>query len=410
MKATKKEDGKTPLVPKVRFPEFREAEGWDEKELGDLCKIQTGKKDANEGAEDGIYPFFTCAANHIYSRSYSFDAEAILVAGNANVGQTKYYYGKFEAYQRTYVLTEFLGIRVPYLYAILSATLRESLLGQVQVSAMSYIKLPMLLEFKLAVPPSIPEQQKIADCLSSLDEVIAAQARKLAALKIHKQGLMQQLFPREGETQPRLRFPEFQGNWALTSGADITSKITKGSSPSWQGFSYQKDGVLFITSENVRDGFLDVSVPKFLPEEFFAKQKNSQLLYGDILINIVGASIGRNCVFRLHQEAFTNQAVALFRVTKGHSFEFVSYCYQHDRSQKAVSASQSDSARPNLSLTDLRNMEFIMPSLLEQQRIATCLTTLDDLITAQSAKIEALKTHKKGLMQQLFPSPEEVGA
>jgi type I restriction enzyme S subunit len=149
---------------------------------------------------------------------------------------------------------------------------------------------------------------------------------------------------------------------------------------------------------------LDVSQPKFLPEEFFAKQSNSHLSYGDILINIVGASIGRNCVYRLREPAFTNQAVALFRVAKDHSFDFISYCYQHDRAQKAVATSLSDSARPNLSLSDLREMEFCIPSLPEQQRIASCLSGLDALITAETQKLETLKIHKKGLMQQLFPS------
>ncbi len=279
------------------------------------------------------------------------------------------------------------------------------------------------LSGRMPLPTEPAEQQKIAECLSSVDKLMAAQARKVDALKTHKKGLMQQLFPREGDdcmdaggratqdakagTQPRLRFPEFQGDWALLHGSEITSKITKGSSPNWQGYDYQPEGILFITSENVRDGFLDVTEPKFLPEEFFAKQRNSHLLHGDILINIVGASIGRSCVYRLRAPAFTNQAVALFRVTPNHSFEFVSYCYQHDRSQKAVSASQSDSARPNLSLSDLREMEFCIPTLAEQQRIATCLSSLDALITAETQKHEALKTHKKGLMQQLFPSQEE---
>lgn len=181
--------------PRLRFPDFREAGEWQQEELGKLCRIRTGKKDANEGAMEGLYPFFTCADKHIYSHSYSFDAEALLIAGNANVGQTKYYKGKFEAYQRTYVLTDFGGISVSYLYAFLSASLRDSLLSQVQVSAMSYIKLPMLQEFGLAVPPSSAEQQKVADCLSALDELIAAQARKVEALKTEKKGLMQQLFP-----------------------------------------------------------------------------------------------------------------------------------------------------------------------------------------------------------------------
>ena len=218
---------KPALVPKLRFPEFQDSDDWQTMLLGDMCKIRTGKKDANEGASDGQYPFFTCAENHIFSRSYSFDAEAILIAGNANVGQTRYYSGKFEAYQRTYVLTDFSGISVPYLYAILNAKLRESLLAHVQVSAMSYIKLPMLQEYALAVPPALPEQQKIAECLSSVDELMAAQARIVDALKTHKKGLMQQLFPREGETQPRLRFPEFQnaGVWLQKTVGDVSEVL-----------------------------------------------------------------------------------------------------------------------------------------------------------------------------------------
>ena len=202
-----------------------------------------------------------------------------------------------------------------------------------------------------------------------------------------------------------LRFPEFMdsGEWILKTGDEITVKITKGSSPNWQGFSYQNQGVLFITSENVRDGYLDASTPKYLPEEFYEKQKNSQLSYGDILINIVGASIGRSCLYLLEHKAFTNQAVALFRVNRNTSFKFISYYYQNDEIQREMFGTQSESARPNLSLTDLKNMEFYLPSFNEQKKIAACLSSLDDLINAQIKKRDALKLHKKGLMQGLFP-------
>ena len=186
---------KQSVQPKLRFPEFRDAGGWEVKPLKNFCRIQTGKKDANEGSEGGKYPFFTCADKHIYSDSYSFDTEAILVAGNANVGQTRYYNGKFEAYQRTYVLNCFAGIDITYLFTFLSANLRNSLLEQVQTSAMSYIKLPMLQEYLIAFPCYFKEQQKIADCLSSLDDVITAEGQKLETLRQHKKGLMQQLFP-----------------------------------------------------------------------------------------------------------------------------------------------------------------------------------------------------------------------
>jgi type I restriction enzyme S subunit len=181
--------------PRLRFPEFQNAGEWQQKPLSGLCRIRTGKKDANEGAADGAYPFFTCAEKHIYSHNYSFDAEAILIAGNANVGQTSYYIGKFEAYQRTYVLTDFKGIFVPYLYSLLNANLRPDLLAQVQTSAMSYIRLPMLEEYQINAPPSQAEQHRIATCLSSLDALITAETQKHENLKTHKRGLMQQLFP-----------------------------------------------------------------------------------------------------------------------------------------------------------------------------------------------------------------------
>ncbi len=184
-------------TPRLRFPEFRDAGPWEVKRLGDVCVIRTGKKDANEGQENGIYPFYTCAENHIYSNTYSFDCEAILIAGNANVGQTKYYKGKFEAYQRTYVLSNFSGINTQYLYSYLSGNLQNDLALQVQTSAMSYIKLSMLKTYRVPAPRNPSEQQKIADCLSSLDDLIRAQGEKIEALKQHKKGLMQQLFPQE---------------------------------------------------------------------------------------------------------------------------------------------------------------------------------------------------------------------
>lgn len=263
----------------------------------------------------------------------------------------------------------------------------------------------------MPLPVSSPEeQQKVADCLTSIDELISTQIHKLDVLKAHKKSLMQKLFPAEGETVPERRFPEFSGDWVSKTGKEITSKITKGSSPNWQGFSYQSEGTLFITSENVRDGFLDVSSPKYLPNDFYDKQKNSQLRYGDILINIVGASIGRSCLYLLNHNAFTNQAVALFRVNNKNSFKFISYCHQHDRIQSEVSGRQSDSARPNLSLTDLGSMKFILPSLQEQQKIADCLISADELIASISQKIYALKIHKKGLTQKLFPTIDEAEA
>jgi type I restriction enzyme S subunit len=409
---------KPTLTPKLRFPEFREAEGWT-LEDGDALFDQINDRSPEPGLpvlaitqEHGAIPRHMIDY-HVSVTEKSIESYKVIRIGDFIISLRSFQGGiEYSRYHGicspAYVILRRRGKGSDEYYRHYLKTdgfiriLTKNLEGLRDGKMVSYTQFSAL-----QLPnPAPAEQQKIAECLSSVDELIAAQVRKLDALKTHKKGLMQQLFPREGETQPRLRFPEFKGDWIILRGAEITSKITKGSSPNWQGFTYQAEGVLFVTSENVRDGFLDVSEPKFLPEEFFSKQSNSHLFYGDILINIVGASIGRSCIYRLRVPAFTNQAVALFRVTTDHSSEFLSYCYQHDRSQKAVSASQSDSARPNLSLSDLREMEFCITTLPEQQRIADCLSSLDDLIAAQTQTLEALKTHKQGLMQQLFPSPE----
>ncbi len=139
---------------------------WQIKKLGEVCDIKTGKKDVNQGNPDGRYPFFTCAREHTYSDEYSFDMEAILVAGNGDVGHVSYYNGKFEAYQRTYILSNFKGILVSFLLHILEGTLKETVSKQKLGNTMPYIKMGMLTEFGISVPP-ISEQKII---VKTLDE------------------------------------------------------------------------------------------------------------------------------------------------------------------------------------------------------------------------------------------------
>jgi type I restriction enzyme S subunit len=172
-------------------------EGWVEKNLGDLCQIKTGKKDVNEGNPEGEFPFFTCAAVHTFSDSYSFDTEALLVAGNGNVGQVSYYSGKFEAYQRTYVLFDFKSVTGKYLFRVLDKRLSAAVSKQKLGNTMPYIKMGMLTDFVVPVPP--PEEQEIvAKSLSAIaDEtqrLTRIYERKLAALEELKKSLLHQAF------------------------------------------------------------------------------------------------------------------------------------------------------------------------------------------------------------------------
>ena len=136
---------------------------WPSEQLGKLCTIRTGKKDVNSGNPEGKYPFFTCAREHTFSDVWSFDCEAILVAGNGDVGAVQYYQGKFEAYQRTYVLSDWVGVTGRYLYFCLDGPLKETVSKLKQGNTMPYIKLGMLSEFQVPLPPLATQQAIVAE-------------------------------------------------------------------------------------------------------------------------------------------------------------------------------------------------------------------------------------------------------
>lgn len=132
---------------------FGSDERFEFKRVRELCEIKTGKKDVNQGNPNGQFPFFTCSRSHTYSDTYSFDGEALLIAGNGEVGLVQYFDGKFEAYQRTYVLMEFRDVESRYLFQYLKAYLVEHLSTLKQDGTISYIKLGMLADFMIPIPP-----------------------------------------------------------------------------------------------------------------------------------------------------------------------------------------------------------------------------------------------------------------
>jgi type I restriction enzyme M protein len=140
--------------------------------LKDICNIKTGKKDVNEGNPQGIYPFFTCAENNTFSDKFSFDCEALLIVGNGRwTGKVNYYKGKFEAYQRTYVLSDFKELNCKFLYYILNYKMPEYLDKLKVGNAIPFIKLPMLQDFKLPLP-TLEIQNQIVEELDSYQKII----------------------------------------------------------------------------------------------------------------------------------------------------------------------------------------------------------------------------------------------
>jgi type I restriction enzyme, S subunit len=197
--------------------------------------------------------------------------------------------------------------------------------------------------------------------------------------------------------------------WSVERGADVTTLIGKGASPRWQGYHYSDHGMLFVTSENVRDGHLDVSEPKYLPLEFHEKLKRTKLETGDILINLVGASIGRSCqIARDLGDANVNQAVAVFRVRESDAGAYFAYCFQAPATVKRIMDMQVDAARPNISLTNLREFLLPVPPLPEQSAIVGALSDVDALLAALTQLIAKKRDLKQAAMQQLLTGHQRL--
>ncbi len=164
------------------------------KRLGDICgRITTGKLDANAMVADGDYPFFTCARENCWIDKYAFDYEALLVSGNgANVGYVHYYNGKFNAYQRTYVISEFTA-DVQFIKAFLVRNIQERIRVEVNAGNTPYITMGTLTEMEINLPPFIPEQTAIAEVLTEMDGELAALTQRRDKTRALKQAMMQEL-------------------------------------------------------------------------------------------------------------------------------------------------------------------------------------------------------------------------
>ena len=178
------------LTGKKRLKGFRGE--WRKCRLGEVCDIRTGKLNANAMDVDGKYPFFTCDEKPYRINEYAFDTSAILVSGNGNVGHVQIYEGKFNAYQRTYVLDGFNQNLKLYLYQYMLYRLRKYLIFNLRGSSVPYITLPILSSFEIPIPP-LPEQTAIAEILSTADREIELLGQSIEAEKQKKKSLMQLL-------------------------------------------------------------------------------------------------------------------------------------------------------------------------------------------------------------------------
>ncbi|HET9033556.1 MAG TPA: restriction endonuclease subunit S [Dokdonella sp.] len=385
--------GPKTAVPRLRFPEFCNAAEWEWKTLSHVCDMRAGKfiaaSEISERPDERSYPCYGGNGLRGYTAGFTHSGRFPLIGRQgALCGNIQFVEGDFYATEHALVASPKAETDVGWLrYTLDGLNLNRFATGQAQPG----LSVDVLNGVSCAVPGSESEQQKIADCLASLDEVIAAQGRKVEALKAHKRGLMQQLFPREGETRPRLRFPEFRN------------------APDWRGGALghvcDMQAGKFVSASDISE---QPSVGKFpcYGGNGLRGYTNSSTHSGEFpLIGRQGAHCG-NVQFARGQFHATEHAVVA-SPKNGVSVAWLYYALEVlDLNRYATGQAQ-----PGLSVDVLKAVPCSIPETeVEQNRIAHCLSSLDTQIAAESNQLAALKTHKQGLMQQLFPAPDAASA
>ncbi len=419
---------KTGLVPRLRFPEFRGAGEWGGKTLGALSTVVRG------GSPRPIDGYLTKAANGLnWLKIGDVDKEAKYVAKTEEKVRP-------EALNKTRVvspgdliLSNSMSFGRPYLmkinscihdgwiaitepselvsreylyYLIFSPTSQSYFLNNAAGSGVLNLNAEIIRALPIAFPSSL-EQQKIADCLSSLDELITAEIQKLDTLKIYKKGLMQQLFPHGSETVPRLRFPEFReaGEWKRLTVADAC-KINP-SRVNQQDHELVSFVPMALVSE---DGWIEASEVRAFVD---VKKGYTAFVDNDVIIAKITPCFenGKAALAKglKNGVGFGSTEFHVFRPYESCLPEFLFLQLYRDEVRAAGAISMIGNAgQRRVPISFFESFPFYLPSIDEQQSVVDLLSSLNDLIAVQAQKIEALKIYKKGLMQQLFPVMDEV--
>lgn len=385
----------------MRFPEFKD--NWKTARLKDVSSYFNGKSFEGDVQENGKYELVTLKSidtdgNLVHSNRYINDDVRTLSKGTLVMILSEQAPGLLGMTaiipdNNKYVLNQRIAEirptdKVVNYFLSMSINRNQSYFSRLGAGMkVQNISKGNVENYELSYP-SIAEQKKIANCFSSLDVIINSETEKLDLLQDHKKGLLQQLFPAEGETQPKYRFPEFKddGDWVettlgkcldylqptpyLVSSTDYDDKyetpvLTAGKT-FILGYTDEKEGIF---NENlpviIFDDFTTAS--KFVDFPFKAKSSAMKILLAK----------GANDI-KFMFEAIQNIKIEV----KTHQRHWISV---------------------------YSNLEILKPKdPKEQQKIADCLSVADDLIAAQAQKVEALQEHKKGLLQQLFPNLNEL--
>ena len=426
-------DMPSPLVPRLRFPEFEEKAAWSARPLTNVVRsISSGLSLTQTNGSNGfrVTRIETIADGTVDINrvgrvttdqdisSYRLSIGDILVSNInsiSHIGKSALIDRYYDLYYgmnllRIEALSDVIYSRFLYYWLnteIVRASIRSRANKAVNQASINQTELGNTV----VLLPLLAEQQKIADCLGSLDDLIAAEGRTLEALRQHKQGLMQQLFPQPGETQPHLRFTEFRDapDWEQAALGTLLDRPPEyGVNAAAVPFS--EDLPAYIRITDIDDDGRFVPAPRVSVD---IEPSDDQFLHpGDIVLARTGASVGKSYRYRVEDGRLVF-AGFLIRVRPNLDRlvpEFLSAHLSTWSYWDWVRLTSARSGQPGINGSEYASMPLTMPtdaaSLPEQRKIADCFAVLDEGIAAQRQRLRALRCHKNGLLQQLFPTPE----
>ena len=401
-------------VPRIRFKGFEE--DWEQRKVGAICSISTGKSNTQDRVEDGKYPFYVRSSIVERSNRYLFDEEAVLTVGDG-VGTGKVFHyvdGKYDLHQRVYRMFGFeKDISAKYFFYYFSNNFYDRVMAMTAKTSVDSVRHEMIADMDIIVP-CIKEQKFISGLFQNFDHLITLHQRKLEKLKIIKKSMLENLFPQNGEKTSKIRFSGFTKDWEQRKLGEVCNIITKQT-----GFDYSstiKPALLkekadntypFIQNKDFNGTTINMDTDFFIPISIAEKFPNILLDRPSLLISISGR-IGNVGFYSCVHKAFIGGAVGICKLKYDDDGKFIIHELESEYGQKYFRLLIKASSHANITVEDIRNIELIFPNQKEEKVcISTFFSTLDHLITLHQRKLEKLKIIKKSMLENLFPQNGE---
>lgn len=381
-------------VPKIRFPGFTEP--WEQRKLGDMCdEFKSGSSIlAKDICEQGEYPVYGGNGLRGYTATYNHDGiYALIGRQGALCGNMNKVYGKAYFTEHAVAVKANKNNNTDFLFFLLDKMNLRQYSGQ---SAQPGLAVNKLIEL-ITLVPNCSEQKLIGIFFNKLDNLITLHQRKLNHLKDKKKGLLQKMFPKNGELVPELRFPEFTAPWEQRKLGDVVSYIVdnRGKNPTY----YCSEGIPVIDNFMIKNTLYPElgTATRFIDEELYQNFIRKYNEIDDILLTLVGNGIGNISLFPADKAVIIQNTLGL-RTDENKRFLFFLLM---SKNQEIVKLDRG-MAQPSIRQDEILDISIKIPKMEEQEKIGTYFSNLDNLITLHQRKLDHLKEQKKALLQQMF--------